>query len=226
MKCNIAMDLLPLYCENLVSEETAQDIRLHLNTCEKCSKVYSEMRDESKVRVAIKKKKNINPLKKVKKAIFLKVTGIVLMIFTVVILTVQFMFIGVPVNSENVDVRFYVLSERETYKNHPDFIEYIDHTPSDNKYVLFVEFKGKGRKVKRRFKEAHVNAMANSFGTFGIDFYYEMYQTFNPFAKKDDCTFWKNDIKMGDTLTIDFFDDFKEYNLYEEYQKALTEKDN
>lgn len=40
MKCNIAKDLLPLYADNLVSEETRNEIEVHLQTCKKCAEFY------------------------------------------------------------------------------------------------------------------------------------------------------------------------------------------
>ena len=42
--CNIIEDLLPLYVEGLVSEETKQEIEKHLKECENCLKVFKEMK--------------------------------------------------------------------------------------------------------------------------------------------------------------------------------------
>lgn len=39
MKCNIVKDLMPLYAEGLCSEETAEEIREHLEACPECKKL-------------------------------------------------------------------------------------------------------------------------------------------------------------------------------------------
>lgn len=46
-KCNLIEDLLPLYVEGLVSEETKQDIEKHLKECEKCLKIFKEMKNNN-----------------------------------------------------------------------------------------------------------------------------------------------------------------------------------
>lgn len=42
-ECNIVRDLLPLYAENLLSEETAAFVRAHLNGCAACSAELAQM---------------------------------------------------------------------------------------------------------------------------------------------------------------------------------------
>lgn len=42
MTCKIAMDLAELYKDDLVSEESAQEIRAHLRTCPDCRRYYRE----------------------------------------------------------------------------------------------------------------------------------------------------------------------------------------
>ena len=40
ISCSIAKDLLPLYIEGILSEETAQVVEMHLQTCESCKKDF------------------------------------------------------------------------------------------------------------------------------------------------------------------------------------------
>ena len=42
INCNVAQDLIVLFQENTVSEETRQEIRNHLKVCRDCRRVYSE----------------------------------------------------------------------------------------------------------------------------------------------------------------------------------------
>ena len=43
IECYIIQDLLPLYIDHACSEQTAEDIKKHLQSCEKCKKLYEEM---------------------------------------------------------------------------------------------------------------------------------------------------------------------------------------
>lgn len=45
--CSIVRDLLPLYVEDMVSDETAQFVSEHLNACTDCKKEFEAMKDGS-----------------------------------------------------------------------------------------------------------------------------------------------------------------------------------
>ena len=45
-KCNIVLDLLPLYVDEVCSEDTKQYIEEHMKACEVCKKEYEEMKKE------------------------------------------------------------------------------------------------------------------------------------------------------------------------------------
>ena len=47
MDCNVIKDLLPLYVDECCSEESARLVAEHLDTCESCRKVYSQMCETS-----------------------------------------------------------------------------------------------------------------------------------------------------------------------------------
>ncbi len=46
LKCSIVEDLMPLYIEDLLSEETKKEIELHLDECEDCKAVYDELKED------------------------------------------------------------------------------------------------------------------------------------------------------------------------------------
>lgn len=62
-ECNIVRDLLPLYAEKMVSEDSAEFVEEHLKGCEKCSAELEQLRrpDEMKINVSAE------PIKKIKK---------------------------------------------------------------------------------------------------------------------------------------------------------------
>lgn len=70
LSCHIVKDLLPLYLDELVSEETAAEIEEHLKTCADCQTQYDRMHTSLLDKQASQKaeaRKEINYLRKVKK---------------------------------------------------------------------------------------------------------------------------------------------------------------
>ena len=58
-ECSIVKDLLPLYIEDMVSEETAQFVLEHLNVCADCKAEYGALMSDSPL-TNIEKKSDIN----------------------------------------------------------------------------------------------------------------------------------------------------------------------
>ena len=48
-ECNIVRDILPLYVEDMVSEETAKFVKEHLENCPECTKEFEDMKAGTKV---------------------------------------------------------------------------------------------------------------------------------------------------------------------------------
>jgi len=69
MKCNIVKDLMPLYLDDLCSEETKQELENHMKECEECKKIKDELEqpEQPSETQAEDLNKSIAPLKKVKK---------------------------------------------------------------------------------------------------------------------------------------------------------------
>ncbi len=68
MKCSIVKELLSNYADGLTSEETAGDIRRHLEDCENCRKSYEQL-TATVSRDIPPEEKDIDPLIKLKKKI-------------------------------------------------------------------------------------------------------------------------------------------------------------
>lgn len=79
--CNLIDDLLPLYVEGLVSEGTKHEIEKHLKECEKCSKIYGEMKEnntlfskeDSGEEIFNNNEKEIKCIKNIKRKLTLKI---------------------------------------------------------------------------------------------------------------------------------------------------------
>lgn len=65
LPCYIVSDLLPLYQDDILSEQTKKDIDKHLNECEECKKKLAEMETQIDVQNTNIELKS-NPLKKVR----------------------------------------------------------------------------------------------------------------------------------------------------------------
>ena len=49
MKCDVIMDLVPLYVDGCCSEESRQLVKAHLESCESCQRAYSAMNQKTDV---------------------------------------------------------------------------------------------------------------------------------------------------------------------------------
>lgn len=88
ISCSIVKDLLPLYIEGILSEETAQAVELHLQTCENCKKDFEIMRQDFVFPSAPKiQEENEKILKELKRQLKIKrmLTAVVAVFVTVAV---------------------------------------------------------------------------------------------------------------------------------------------
>lgn len=72
-ECNIVRDLLPLYIENMASEETKEFVEAHLTNCPECNELYLTMTEKGEEEIADEEaKKKILPLRLVKRKLLRK----------------------------------------------------------------------------------------------------------------------------------------------------------
>ena len=65
MRCEIIKDLLPLYCDEVLSEVSKEEVEKHIAECSECRKEYEDMKNgDIKINTS---SQNIDPMKKVKK---------------------------------------------------------------------------------------------------------------------------------------------------------------
>ena len=65
-ECSYVRDILPLYFEGMVSEETAEFVKEHLETCDECRKRLDEMKSSSEID-ALQNKPNENQAEPIRK---------------------------------------------------------------------------------------------------------------------------------------------------------------
>ena len=100
--CNITKDLLPLYIEELCSQDSCQYVEEHLAECEDCQKTYESLK-YTDLCITATEKKEINAVKKLEKYIknhflFLvaTITYILLLLFTTLYAYPQYYYLLMP----------------------------------------------------------------------------------------------------------------------------------
>ena len=74
-ECSVVRDILPLYAENMVSEDTAESIKEHLENCPDCREELEKLLEPVSVEpVSVEPEIDIDaePLKRLKKALLMK----------------------------------------------------------------------------------------------------------------------------------------------------------
>lgn len=85
INCNIIQDILPLYVDDVVSEDTKNMVEEHLNGCDECKKIAGSMQEK----IEIKPDETDNKFKKAIKNINRKINLRLLLIFVgIIVLTV------------------------------------------------------------------------------------------------------------------------------------------
>ena len=108
ISCNIIRDLLPLYAEDLASEDTRTMVEEHLCTCEDCTEALNDMKKKAPVPVEVAP----DSLQKVKKTIrrkrVLSVTAALLTLITLASAVFTFLFTPFQLPLEQALDDFYI----------------------------------------------------------------------------------------------------------------------
>lgn len=143
MKCSIIRDLLPLYCDNLTSADSNEEIENHLRNCTECTEIYENISKEEIIMT--ENDKNIKPLKKVKKS-FIKRLVIGISSGTVILASLfLIMFVGViPIGSWDL-IRDATIEEQYLYNCNVDENgeEIPETTTKEPHQFLQITFKSK-----------------------------------------------------------------------------------
>lgn len=69
--CNLIRDLIPLYCDEICSEESREAVEAHMEECEECQRFYHEMKQETLIQESIRNSsyedQQIASMKKIRK---------------------------------------------------------------------------------------------------------------------------------------------------------------
>lgn len=107
LSCEVVRDLLPMYCEQLVSKDSKEAVDRHFKHCAACKDLYEKMGEEFEVEKAEPDTKEIEPLKKVKRRNIIRIVVASLLCIAVCAVVFSFLFVGVvPLESEELTVTY------------------------------------------------------------------------------------------------------------------------
>ena len=94
-ECSIIRDLLPLYAENMVSDDTAAFVAEHLKSCEACRTEYEQIKKPK----PIQKGNDAAPLQKLSHKLKLKRIQTIALtaVFVIALLVSAFAVLGAPI---------------------------------------------------------------------------------------------------------------------------------
>lgn len=121
ISCNIIKDILPLYVEDIVSEDTRVLVENHINNCIYCKKEFEEMREPKNIPIDT----NTDTFKSIRNKLFREKLKVIIFSITV---TIFFIMLGI------------------NYLTKPNYIPYskdiISINTNDNG-IIFVDFEDK-----------------------------------------------------------------------------------
>lgn len=92
--CNVIKDVLPLYLENMLSDDSCTMVEEHIEQCKECKNYLNEMRTFNEMPVDM----NISPLLKIKSTLHKKKiqTAVFSMMFSIMIVVITIAFLTAP----------------------------------------------------------------------------------------------------------------------------------
>ena len=128
INCNVIQDILPLYIEDAVSEDTKELVEEHLQNCEICQRVYHEtkadLENDMKIYAQTKENSNeANDLKNFRKFLKKKKTKTILLSIAATIVCFLAVFTFMNVNFQ----QFFHLKKKERNKiiKNPGFLRFF-----------------------------------------------------------------------------------------------------
>lgn len=160
--CNVIKDLLPLYIDNVLSEDSSKLVKDHINTCESCRAYYDEMSDDSIPMATKNAETDKAALKYIKRKLATKRVCTIL----VTSLTVFLLAIGV----------YYLLFCKQRYMSYEETGLYVkeNHLYAKDSYYCFYSYQDDSNKNLYIYLSTTYNQSHNKSGK---DTYKEIFDT-------------------------------------------------
>ena len=76
INCNIANDLIPLYIDEVISQDSQELLEEHISKCKQCQQTMERMKQD----IPIVEERNVNPFKKLRKKLVVRSVIIILLL--------------------------------------------------------------------------------------------------------------------------------------------------
>ncbi len=90
MNCNIANDLIPLYIDDVISDDSKEMLEDHVAWCKNCQQTIKKMKQD----IPMMEDRDFNPFKRLRKKIFIRT---ILIVFVMFLLYAAFLFCDLTV---------------------------------------------------------------------------------------------------------------------------------
>lgn len=100
INCNIANDLMPLYVDDVLSEDSREMLEEHISGCQSCREILKEMRSD----VPIVEEKDVKPLKKIRKKLLIRSVIIIILLIVLAAAYIACEAISIPVTYVGEDL--------------------------------------------------------------------------------------------------------------------------
>ena len=162
-ECQIVRDLLPLYIENMASDETREFVEAHLSKCPECNAFYFEMTEGGEEKIGDSEAQNkILPLQIVKKKLLFKriVTYVIAGVLSLAILLTAGTLTYNLIDKQNKNAKIdYGESQWFTIADRKSAVEFVLNDIYDDDFgydIISVSFAGDARCLEVCLKEKDV----------------------------------------------------------------------
>lgn len=125
LSCNIVRDLLPLYCDMVLEEESVKEVENHLKECAVCQELYEKMNEELWKDGSQYKKKEVPNIYTLFRKIRIRNT-IIFGILVIIIFFLSGSYWKVPANAVEIE-KISMDTAKYTYPNkEPEYVTYFN----------------------------------------------------------------------------------------------------
>lgn len=167
LSCNIVRDLLPLYCDMVLEEESVKEVENHLKGCHTCQEMYEKMNGELWGDCPQKKKKEVPNIQTLFRKIKIRNT-IIFCIFAIIVMFLSGSFWKVPANAVDFK-KIYIDTAEYKYTDsnkESEFVKYFNIDYEANGIPeLNIKFRQKDVNIYMTGKRSLFSIMKSDGGT-------------------------------------------------------------
>lgn len=203
ISCSIIRDLLPLYAENLASEDTRMLVDEHLHDCEDCTNIFSSMKKSTPVPVETAPESLDKVKKTIRRRRILSVMAAVMTVITVACAVFTYMFTPFQLTKDEALDDFYIREDGAVVIDYSPYVSgRVMSGNGENWYInqysnRYDMWKGDHRKTMEELYGSDRAIIAEDRLRYeNIDIYYGIWQSADGKVKSDAPIPWAEDAEQ------------------------------